>query len=62
MGLRDGEAPDESSMTGPDGASPSRLLGTGILPVVFSDTGWKPVPRGDSDGAGYSRTLPMEGV
>ncbi len=45
-----------------DGAGHSRLRGTGILPVVFSNTGWKPVPRGDSDGAGYSRTLPTEGV
>jgi hypothetical protein len=61
MGLRDGEAAYESSMTGPDGASPARLRGTGILPVVSSDMGWKPVPQGDSDGAGHSRTLPMEG-
>jgi hypothetical protein len=30
-------------------AGAAGLSGTGILPVVFSDTGWKPVPlRGRS--------------
>ena len=33
-------------------ASAPFLSGTGILPVGFSDTGWKPVPRGERVFAG----------
>jgi two-component system, NtrC family, sensor kinase len=34
---------------------PVGACGTGILPVASADTGWKPVPPGDSDGAPPAR-------